>query len=115
MSSDKKCTVPIAGDTPPSRTVSFNELNGSKEGARVSLSVEELALLDEIQRRGRVTSSTVSYLVLIVISSSEENYHISNFTAAWKNLMNPTWICIILRMSNNMIRKICEFEFDTGS
>lgn len=63
MSSSKKCIAPIARDTPPSRTVSFNELSGGKEGARMSLSVEELALLDEIQRRGRVNSSTVSYSV----------------------------------------------------
>uniref|UniRef100_A0A0R3RSF8 DIS3-like exonuclease 2 n=1 Tax=Elaeophora elaphi TaxID=1147741 RepID=A0A0R3RSF8_9BILA len=58
MSSNKKYTVPVARDTSPSKTVSFNELNGGKEEARVSLSVEELALIDEIQRRGQVASST---------------------------------------------------------
>ncbi|EFO14264.1 hypothetical protein LOAG_14259 [Loa loa] len=58
MSSSKKCIVPIVQDKSPSRTVSFNELAGGKERARMSLSVEELALLDEIQRRGRVSSST---------------------------------------------------------
>ncbi|CAG9539807.1 unnamed protein product [Cercopithifilaria johnstoni] len=58
MSSNKKYTAPLARDTPPPRTVNFNELSGGKEGARVSLSVEELALLDEIKRRGRASSST---------------------------------------------------------
>ncbi|EJW85692.1 hypothetical protein WUBG_03399 [Wuchereria bancrofti] len=58
MSSSKKCIVPIVQDTSPSRTVSFNELTGGKERVRMSLSVEELALLDEIQRRGRINSST---------------------------------------------------------
>lgn len=61
MSSNKKCTIPIVRDAPPARTVSFNEVSAEKEGARVSLSVEELALLNEIQRRGRANSSTVSY------------------------------------------------------
>ncbi|KAK6114468.1 hypothetical protein QQG55_56195 [Brugia pahangi] len=59
MSSSKKCIVPtIVQDTSPSRTVSFNELTGGKERVRMSLSVEELALLNEIQRRGRINSST---------------------------------------------------------
>ncbi|VDK85103.1 unnamed protein product [Onchocerca ochengi] len=57
MSTSKKCIIPIARDTSPSRTLSFTTLTDGKEGTHMSLSVEELALLDEIQRRGRDNSS----------------------------------------------------------
>ncbi|MCP9265069.1 DIS3-like exonuclease 2 [Dirofilaria immitis] len=57
MSTSKKCIVPVARDTPSSRTLSFTTLTDGKEETRMSLSVEELALLGEIQRRGRDNSS----------------------------------------------------------
>ncbi|OZC06512.1 hypothetical protein X798_06500 [Onchocerca flexuosa] len=57
MSTSKKCFIPIARDNSPSRTLSFTTLTDGKEGTHMSLSVEELALLDEIQRRGRDNSS----------------------------------------------------------
>lgn len=58
MSSNKKYFVPVAQGTP------LSTVNGGKGSARISLSMEELALLDEIQRRGRGGSSTVSYFPL---------------------------------------------------
>ncbi|VDN00888.1 unnamed protein product [Thelazia callipaeda] len=58
MTSRNKFTMPTPRSATSHRVVTFSDTLDHKEGAHVSLSAEEMALVDEIQRRGRENAST---------------------------------------------------------